>query len=239
MTQAPEPAEGLPPEDLSWRPGALAARWAALPPALRGLLRKRLNPHNQTRLHLAALIARRPGQIAVGAWTYGRPKVRFPESGARLTIGRYGSIADGVEILLGGNHRTDWVTTYPFPALPGLWPEAAGIVGSHTTRGDVVIGHEVWLGSQSMVLSGVTIGTGAVVAARAVVTRDVPPYAIVGGNPARVLRMRFEEAEIASLLASRWWELPREDVLQLMPVLMSGRVADLAAVVSQRRSAGA
>ena len=143
MTQAPEPAEGLPPEDLSWRPGALAARWAALPPALRGLLRKRLNPHNQTRLHLAALIARRPGQIAVGAWTYGRPKVRFPESGARLTIGRYGSIADGVEILLGGNHRTDWVTTYPFPALPGLWPEAAAIEGSDTTRGDVTIGHDV------------------------------------------------------------------------------------------------
>ena len=168
----------------------------------------------------------------------GRKSV-FPRAGARLTIGRYGSIADGVEILLGGNHRTDWVTTYPFPALPGLWPEAAGIAGSHTTRGDVVIGHDVWLGSQAMILSGVTIGTGAVVAARAVVTRDVPPYAIAGGNPARVLRMRFEEAEIASLLASRWWELPREDVLQLMPILMSGRVADLAAVVSQRRSAGA
>jgi virginiamycin A acetyltransferase len=239
VTQALEPAEGLSSDDLQWRPGALAAWWAGLPPAARGLLRRRVNPHNQTRIHLAKLIARRPGQIAVGAWTYGRPKIRFPESGARLTIGRYGSIADGVEILLGGNHRTEWVTTYPFPALAGLWPEAAGIPGSHTTRGDIVIGHDVWLGSQAMILSGVTIGTGAVVAARAVVTRDVPPYAIVGGNPARVLRMRFEEAEVASLLASRWWELPREDILQLMPVLMSGRVADLAGVVSERRSAGA
>lgn len=239
MTQAPEPAEGLPPEDLSWRPGALAARWAALPPVLRGLLRKRVNPHNQTRLHLAALIARRPGQIAAGAWTYGRPKVRFPESGARLTIGRYGSIADGVEILLGGNHRTDWVTTYPFPALPGLWPEAAAIEGSDTTRGDVTIGHDVWLGSQAMILSGVTIGTGAVVAARAVVTRDVPPYAIVGGNPARVLRLRFDEADIAALLASRWWELPRETVLALLPLLMSGRVADIVARISERQPAGA
>ncbi|OYW66830.1 MAG: chloramphenicol acetyltransferase [Bosea sp. 12-68-7] len=190
------------------------------------MLGKRVNPHNQTRLHLAALIARRPGQIAAGAWTYGRPKVRFPESGARLMIGRYGSIADGVEILLGGNHRTDWATTYPFPVLPGLWPEAAGIAGSHTSRGDVTIGHDVWLGSQSLILSGVTIGTGAVVAARAVVTRDVPPYAIVGGNPARILRMRFEEAEIVSLLASRWWLLPREDVVQLLPVLMSNRIAE-------------
>jgi virginiamycin A acetyltransferase len=232
-------ADRLPQEDLSWRPGPLAAWWAGLPPVARGLLRRRVNPHNQTRLHLAKLIGRRPGQIAVGAWTYGRPKVRFPESGARLTIGRYGSIADGVEILLGGNHRTDWATTYPFPELPRLWPEAAGIAGSHTTRGDVTIGHDVWLGSQAMILSGVTIGTGAVVAARAVVTRYVPPYAIVGGNPARVLRMRFDEAQVADLLASRWWDLPREAVTDLLPLLMSGRVADLAAAVALKRSAGA
>lgn len=227
MTTSDGPDGLLPPEDAQWRPGPLVAWWAGLAPAARGLLGKRVNPHNQTRLHLAALIARRPGQIAVGAWTYGRPKVRFSESGARLTIGRYGSIADGVEILLGGNHRTDWATTYPFPALPGLWPEAAGIAGSHTSRGDVTIGHDVWLGSQSMVLSGVTIGTGAVVAARAVVTRHVPPYAIVGGNPARILRLRFDEAQIASLLASRWWLLPRKDVVQLLPVLMSNRVSVL------------
>jgi acetyltransferase-like isoleucine patch superfamily enzyme len=234
----PDSPDGLlPPEDAQWRPGALAAWWAGLPPTARGLLRKRINPHNQTRLHLARLVARRPGQIAIGAWTYGRPKVRFPESGARLSIGRYGSIADGVEILLGGNHRTDWVTTYPFPELPRLWPEADGIAGSHTTRGDVTIGHDVWLGSQAMILSGVTIGTGAVVAARAVVTRDVPPYAIVGGNPAKILRMRFGEDEIASLLASRWWELPRAAVTELLPLLMSGRVADLAAAVGRATGA--
>ena len=231
MKQAQDAASLLPPEDVRWRPAALEAWWSGLAPVARGLLRRRFNPHNQTRLHLAKLIARWPGQIAVGAWTYGRPKIRFPESGARLTIGRYGSIADGVEILLGGNHRTDWATTYPFPELPGLWPEAAGIAGSHTTRGDVLIGHDVWLGSQAMILSGVTIGTGAVVAARAVVTRDVPPYAIVGGNPAKVLRMRFEEAEVATLLGSRWWELPRSKVVTLLPLLMSGRSEDLIAAV--------
>lgn len=239
MSSEPDPAGALPPEDASWRPGPLVTWWAGLAPVVNGLLRKRFNPHNQTRLHLAKLIARRPGQIAVGAWTYGRPKVRFPESGAKLTIGRYGSIADGVEILLGGNHRTDWVTTYPFPEWPDLWPGAAGIGGSHATRGDVSIGHDVWLGSQCMVLSGVTIGTGAVVAARAVVTRDVPPYAIVGGNPARVIRLRFDEATIAALLASRWWALPRETVVELLPLLMSDRTDELLAALRSRAAAGA
>ena len=234
MSERTDPANVLPLEDATWRPGPLVTWWAGLAPVANGLLRKRFNPHNQTRLHLAKLIARRPGQVAVGAWTYGRPKVRFSESGASLTIGRYGSIADGVEILLGGNHRTDWATTYPFPALADQWPEAAGIEGSHTTRGNVSIGHDVWLGSQCMVLSGVSIGTGAVVAARAVVTRDVPPYAIVAGNPAKLLRLRFDEAKIADLLASRWWELPAETVTELLPLLMSGRIDELVAALRSR-----
>lgn len=198
--------DALLPEDAAWTPGALAVWWAGLPQVPRGWLSRRLNPDNQTRLHLAHLIARRPGQVAIGPYSYGRPKIRFPESGARLVIGRFCSIADGVEILLGGNHRLDWATTYPFAALPGLWPEAAGLDGSHVSNGDVVIGHDVWLGSQSLILSGVTIGHGAVVAARAVVTRDVPPYAIVAGNPARPIRQRFPDAVARRLLALAWWD---------------------------------
>lgn len=229
----------LPPEDENWRPGSLAAWWAGLPRGLRSFLRKRINPHNQTRLHLAHLIARRPGQIMAGAYTYGRPKVRFPESGAKLTIGRYGSIADGVEILLGGNHRTDWATTYPFPALPGLWPEAKAMGGHDATRGDVTIGHDVWIGSQAMILSGVTIGHGAVIAARAVVAKDVAPYAIVGGNPAREIRKRLPEGDIAALLASRWWDLPEADVKALLPLLMSERIGELAERLSRGAAAGA
>lgn len=224
----PSDAPGLlPPEDESWRPRPLQAWWAGLPAGARGLLRKRMNRDNQTRLHLAHLIARAPDQFQIGAYTYGFPKVRFPESGARLGIGRFGSIADGVEILLGGNHRLDWVTTYPFPALSRLWPEAAGIPGSDASNGDVSVGHDVWLGSQCMVLSGVTIGHGAVVAARAVVTRDVPPYAVVAGNPARIVRYRHSEADIATLLAARWWALPDAEIKRLLPVLLSGDVAAL------------
>ncbi len=200
-------------------PTGLQCWWAALPDWLRGRLGPIINPHNQTAIHLAHL--RQKYGFSVGEATYGRPKLRFPESGARLTIGRYGSIADGVEILLGGNHRTDWVTTYPFPALPALWPEAASSRDHQSTRGDVSIGHDVWLGSQCMILSGVTIGHGAVVAARSVVTRDVPPFAIVGGNPAKLIRMRFDDATMAKLLALEWWHWPRERIVRELPMLMA------------------
>jgi acetyltransferase-like isoleucine patch superfamily enzyme len=197
--------------------------WSRLPDWLRGRLRKQLNPANSTRIHLAHLIARHGFEIA-GA-SYGRPKVRFPESGAKLSIGRFCSIADGVEILLGGNHRTDWVSTYPFPEFARQWPSARGHSGHHQSRGDVRIGHDVWLGSQSMVLSGVTIGSGAVVAARSVVTRDVPSYAIVAGNPARTIRLRFEPRAVEALLATRWWDWPKERIERALPLLMAGDVA--------------
>jgi virginiamycin A acetyltransferase len=219
----------------AFAPTALQKWWAGLPDVARGFLRRTINPHNLTQVHLAHLTGQRPAQVRVGDFTYGRPKVRFAESGAKLTIGRYGSIADGVEVLLGGNHRTDWVTTYPFPALPGLWPEAAGRVDFSTSRGDITIGHDVWIGSQAMILSGVSIGHGAVIAARSVVTRDVPPYAIVAGNPARLIRLRFDQATIAAVQASAWWDLPRETVARLLPVLMAGDVAAFLRMVPQAK----
>jgi acetyltransferase-like isoleucine patch superfamily enzyme len=128
--------------------------------------------------------------------------VRFPESGRALTIGRYCSIADKVEILLGGDHRLDWVSTYPFAAMQGLWPDADAPADYHVSRGDVTIGNDVWLGSGCIILSGVTVGHGAVVAARAVVTRDVAPYTVVAGNPARPLRQRFDPDTVAALLGT-------------------------------------
>ena len=202
--------------------------------SFRHRLRNWRNPHNQTQLHLSQEAARF-GWV-IGEFSYGRPKVRFPESGATLSIGRYCSFADKVEILLGGNHRVDWVTTYPFSALRALWPRAPRTQDYHATRGDVIVGHDVWFGSGALVLSGVTIGDGAVVAARAVVTKDVPPYAIVGGNPATVIRYRFDEPTVAALLDIAWWDLPPDDVARLIPLLQSDRVAELIRAVRALRA---
>ncbi|WP_375457655.1 CatB-related O-acetyltransferase [uncultured Enterovirga sp.] len=198
-------------------------------------LRNWSNPHNATRLHLAAL-SRRYG-FAVGEHSYGRPKIRFPESGRALTIGRFCSFADRVEILLGGNHRTDWATTFPFGAFPEVWPgsEALGS-GYHGSRGDVAIGSDVWIGSGAMILSGVTIGHGAVVAARAVVARDVPAYGIVAGNPARLIRRRFDDEMVVALIDTAWWSLPDAEVASLIPLLQSERIADLVAAVTALRA---
>lgn len=157
----------------------------------------------------------------IGAHTYGRPTIRWWGEAARLRIGRYTSIADDVTIFLGGNHRVDWVTTYPFPALSeGFWGEAKGITGHPATKGDVVIGNDVWIGQNSVIMSGVRIGDGAVIAAYAVVTKDVPPYAIVGGNPAQEIRRRFSPEVIESLLAIEWWNWPHQKVRRFIPYLL-------------------
>ncbi|MBV9078578.1 MAG: CatB-related O-acetyltransferase [Methylobacteriaceae bacterium] len=193
-------------------------------------IRNPRNPRNQTALHLARLSARYG--FAIGAHSYGRPKVRFPERGAKLTVGRFCSIADKVEIFLGGDHRVDWVSTFPFAAFPDAWPGAERLGdGYHATRGDVAIGSDVWLGSGATILSGVTIGHGAVVAARAVVTRDVPPYAIAAGNPAKIVRLRFPEPVVAALLETAWWDLPDAALAGLVPLLSAGDPAALVEAV--------
>ncbi|MFF7710381.1 DapH/DapD/GlmU-related protein [Pseudomonas sp. NPDC007930] len=158
-------------------------------------------------------------QFEVGAGTYGVPFVRqFNGETATLRIGAYTSIAGDVTILLGGNHRTDWISNYPFPLV---FKEAKQVQDFSYSKGDVVIGSDCWIGERATIMSGVTIGHGAVVAAGAVVTKPVAPYAIVGGNPAKVIRWRFDEPLRQRLLASAWWAWPSDEVAAISPMLCS------------------
>ena len=162
----------------------------------------------------------------IGDYTYGRPNViRWNES-TRLHIGRFCSIADGVTILLGGNHRTDWVTTYPFNVLSAPFPNASCIQGHPATKGDVWIGNDVWIGQGATILSGVHIGDGAVIGSKAVVSKDVEPYAVVVGNPGRVIKKRFDEATIKALLEIRWWDWDEEKINQEAPYLCSSNIEE-------------
>jgi acetyltransferase-like isoleucine patch superfamily enzyme len=140
-----------------------------------------------------------------------------------LRIGAFCSIVDGVQIFLGGEHRTDWVTTFPFSAK---WPAAKHIVGHPSTKGDVVIGNDVWIGQGATVMSGVTIGDGAVVGACSLVATDVPPYTVVGGNPARPLGTRFNEATIRRLLAMRWWDWDNARIERFLPLMLNDQIED-------------
>ena len=156
----------------------------------------------------------RPGQVSLGRHTYGfvRSSANLPTGRERLRIGHYCSIARDV-LFVFGEHRTDRVSTFPLRTL--LTGSAENI--DATDKGAITIGSDVWIGTRAMIMSGVKIHHGAVVAGGAVVTRDVPPYAIVGGVPARVIRFRFDEATIKSLLAIAWWEWPDQLVRERMP----------------------
>lgn len=174
------------------------------------------------------------GLAVVGAHSYGVPHLRFAGLGQRFICGKFCSFAADVHVFLGGNHRADWVTTYPFPAF-AAWPNGRGVGGYHVGRGDVTVGNDVWVGWSAVLSSGVTVGDGAIVATRALVTKDVPPYAIVGGNPARVIGQRFDDETIADLLAIRWWDWPEEKTNAEIPRLMSG---DISGFVERHRPAG-
>jgi virginiamycin A acetyltransferase len=147
----------------------------------------------------------------------------FDFVGDRLIIGKYCSIASDVRFIMnGGNHPTTWLTTYPFPIFGNGWE--AAMPESWPVKGDTNIGHDVWIGYGAVIMPGVTVGNGAIIATASVVTKDVLPYAIVGGNPAAVLRYRFDPATIERLQKVQWWDWEPAKVTRNVKALCSADV---------------
>lgn len=145
----------------------------------------------------------------------------YPEFGDRLVIGKFCSIASGATFIMGpANHRISSVTTYPFNALGGLWTERTPPHMAQLPRkGDTIIGNDVWIGRESVIMPGIKIGDGAMIAAYSVVTKDVPPYCLAGGNPAKLIKKRFDD-ELTELLQNwKWWNFPPEKLADVLPLL--------------------
>jgi len=164
----------------------------------------------------------------IGRFTYGAPTVEdyWKHPGVTLKIGAFCSIAKGVSIYLGGNHHTEWVAMSELNNLMGydLSQPAKREMSQISTKGTVTIGNDVWLGVNSTILSGVTIGDGAVIGLNAIVAKDVPPYAVVVGNPAKVVKKRFEEDIIEDLLKIKWWDWDDAKIKENIPLLLSSNI---------------
>ncbi|GAP28011.1 acetyltransferase [Nocardia seriolae] len=142
----------------------------------------------------------------------------------KLIIGKFCAIAAGTRfIMAGANHATSGVSTFPFTIFGGTWAEETmDIITSIPSKGDTVVGNDVWFGYNTLIMPGVTIGDGAIIATGAVVTADVPPYTIVGGNPATVVKQRYPDADVARLLRAAWWDWPVELVTENVRAIMGG-----------------
>ena len=182
--------------------------------------------------------------VEVGEYTYydshddplafERDAVLYAFGPERLIIGRFCAIASGVRFVMpGANHADRGPSTFPFGVFGPPWDATMDIVMSAPSRGDTVVGHDVWLGYSALVLPGVTIGHGAVVAAASVVARDVPPYAVVVGNPSRVVRSRFSADDVERLLRAAWWDWPVELVTEHARTIMAGTPAELERIASE------
>lgn len=153
----------------------------------------------------------------------------YPVNHDRLVIGKFCSIACGAKfIFTSANHSLRSLSTYPFPIFFEEWDlDVADITGAWDNKGDIVVGNDVWIGYEAVVLSGVTIGDGAIIGTRAVVTKDIPPYTIVGGVPAKSIRKRFDDMTVTKLLELKWWDWPEERIKANIEIIQSGRIDKL------------
>jgi virginiamycin A acetyltransferase len=187
----------------------------------------------------------RSPNISVGEYTYyddpddpeafERNNVLYAFGPERLAIGKYCALAAEVRFLMAGaNHPTSGVSTFPFAIFGGEWRErTVDLIYEMPNRGDTVVGNDVWFGYRAMIMPGVRIGDGAIVAAGSVVSKDVPPYGIVAGNPARLVRARYDEADVKRLLASAWWDWPVTLVTEHARTIMAGTPHDIERIARQ------
>ncbi len=144
----------------------------------------------------------------------------------KLIIGKYCSIASGAKFMMSGNqgHRYDWITNYPLDIIEEDALRSKKQPSAYLAKGDTIIGNDVWIGFEALIMPGITIGDGAVIAARAVVTKNVEPYTIVGGNPATIIKKRFEDKQIAKLLNIQWWNWDEEKIKENIGILRTDEV---------------
>lgn len=159
----------------------------------------------------------------------------YPEFGDRLIIGKFCAIASGTTFIMGAaNHRIDSVTTYPFHVFGGAWEEQTPEHLSQLPfKGDIIIGNDVWIGRESVIMPGVKIGDGSIIGAYSVVTKDVPAYSVVGGNPARFIKKRFDDEMIEVLLELKWWDFEPEKLVDFLPLLCDPDLEKVRKVLKQ------
>lgn len=174
-------------------------------------------------MRLGDLFHRKPTLVIPrGKHTYGPgPEiVGFPSIGIGSRIGSFCSIARGLQFIFRGKHMTNWVSTYPFR---DMWQMDVPL-NDLPDHAPIIIGNDVWIAANGRIIQGVTVRDGAVIATESFVTKDVPPYAIVGGHPAEVIRYRFSESQIAELLEIAWWYWDDEDIRKVVPLLVSNDI---------------
>lgn len=165
----------------------------------------------------------------VGKHTYGTQHLSISSwgEGSKLKIGSFCSIGANIKIILGGNHRIDWVTTYPFGHVNNNKFNKFNGFGHPKSNGDIIIGNDVWIGTNATIMSGVIIGDGAVIANNSHVVKNVDPYCVVGGNPAKLIKKRFDDNTIDKLLELKWWDMEDEEINNITPLLCSPNLNEL------------
>ena len=156
----------------------------------------------------------------------------------KLIIGKFCSIASGAKFLFnGGNHKSKSFVNYPFSIFNDMWNNDLKINESWDNKGDIVIGNDVWIGCEAIIMSGVTVGDGAIIATRAVVTKDVKPYEVVGGVPAKLIRKRFDEETIELLEKLQWWNMETAEIKEIIPILMNANKQEIIELIKRRTRA--